>query len=238
MVAVVVENKKRGQRHSIKTELCGRLCVILAGDKVSKRRLKRKLMRYGNDVIALGGFSAEFSKFSSNEYRKSILFNGFAEFILTASKNYSVGILDKNGEFLHRVSKILPRIKSLSVCTDTDANGLYNSWLKDFGISAEFSVSSEILEGAEAVFAPEGFNGKTEILFGRGGYLPSTEEFLLPDYCTYAVELGVDRIEIAALLSAEEPLLSNTEATPKYMQKKETLIPLKNIENSHKYSLF
>ena len=97
MVAVVVENKKRGQRHSIKTELCGRLCVILAGDKVSKRRLKRKLMRYGNDVIALGGFSAEFSKFSSNEYRKSILFNGFAEFILTASKNYSVGIYRRRG---------------------------------------------------------------------------------------------------------------------------------------------
>lgn len=235
MVAFVAENNKRGQRHSIKTELCGRLCVILAGDKVSKRRLKRKLMRFGNDVIASGGFSAEFSKFSSFEYRKNILFNSFAEFILAASESYSVGILDKNGSFLHRASKILPRAKSVSVCTDTDANGLYNSWLKDFGISAEISASSEVLEGAEIVFAPEGFSGKTEILFGRGGYLPSSEEFLLPDYCAYAVALGVDRIELAALLSAEEPLLSASEATPRYMQKGQEVYRLSALEKTHRY---
>ena len=92
-----------------------------------------------------------------------------------------------------------------------------------------------VLDGVDVVFAPGGFYGQCKFLFGEGGYLPSAERFPLPDYCSLAVSLGADRLELAALLSAEEPLLSIEGLVPEFLQKGQEVYRLSTLEKTHKY---
>lgn len=235
MVAFVTKTNKIGRRHSIKTVSCDKLCVVIVGDRVSKRRLNKKLARFGNDIIVSHTFTTISSRFSGDEFKTQLLFNAFCEFVNSASLKYSVGILDNDGQFLKDVGEILPKAKSLSVCSLIDTEPLLSDCIKDFGVAPEVSSSVDVLDGVDVVFAPRGFYGQCEFLFGEGGFLPSAERFPLPDYCALAVSLGADRLELAALLSAEEPLLSIEGLVPEFMQKGQEVYRLSALEKTHRY---
>ncbi len=219
MVAFVVKNKKRGQRHRIKTVLCEKLCVVLAGDKVPFRRLKRKLAKFSNDVMFSDDFNIAPLNFPYKNFNDEVLFNCFAEFINKESGKHSVGILDFDGRFLERLVEVFPKAKSVSICCGVCEEQFMQRWVIDYGVAPEVSASADVLDGVDVIFAPDGFGGHCKFLFGKGGYLLSANRFPLPDYCSLAVSLGADRLRLAALLSAEEPLLSTKGLVPPFLQK-------------------
>jgi hypothetical protein len=205
MVAVVINNSKC---RKIERLQCGKISVISAGTTVGRIRLKHALAPYGDGFIFGDGVPKRgLVPFNDMDYKNDLLFYTFLRHVLSKSGlNLTAGIMDPNGRYLPKTLPIIRHCSEVIIVTAQSTDRFAEICLAEIGTCPFITSDRNALLKSDICFAPEGVLGFYGELFGLGGMDASTVPF--PPYCTPVLNLGVSKMDLAAVLYPEEPSLA------------------------------
>jgi hypothetical protein len=200
LVAIAVSNF--GLRRKLLVERVGELTLIKVGQRVSRSKLKKALSGF-ETVLFANGFDGKGLKPSDLSCQKTeFVFNLFASYCLSREfVGQKVGVIDRDGRFFARLIPVVNRVPCTVICTDIEAEKFCRCCIAETGACPDIVSKKSYLYDCDVVFSPEGLSGFSGVLFSQSGVGLQTK-VKLPKYCDTALNLGVDPIELAAVMSA------------------------------------
>lgn len=219
MVAIVARKPQLRGGHKLLSEIHGRICLIMVGDRVGALRLKRALRPFGGDFIFARDTAARgLTPFDTHRYREEMLFRVFERYVLSRpGYDLKIGFCSDENRYRERLIPLIGHAAQTVICTSLDADVLCTECIRQVGICPDIVSRRRYLAECDAVFAPDGLAGFGGILFGEGGVALSPKNFSLPEYCLPAQRLGADAIDMAALLCFDEKYLLDLAVMPEFV---------------------
>lgn len=202
MFAVVIECLKSGK---VEVETCGELCIVKIGPNTRRGKLKRVLRRFSQDYVFCPNVHVQgFTPFSTKQYKEDVLFYQFCEFLsVRRCTDMTVGIYDKKGRYKTALINIVALCKEVVLVTDIDYDDVLFKCKIATGATPYITPNKKELMDCDVVFCADGLAGFTGGLFGNGGQTVDCKKIRLPKVYEHAVSLGVDVLDIAAILSVD-----------------------------------
>lgn len=203
-VAVVL-SRKDGKRHSISIEKKGFVCIISVGRAVGRRRILKAVRPFGRGVIFGEGIKPVGRElFSSAQYREELLFEAFKAYALSLpGLGLTVGVNDIFGKYAERLMPLIRHAAEVRIKTIKNLDEFCERCILSAGTCPFVSQSQSVIEGCDVLFDPYGAGVEADTLFGEGGETSDQDFVRLPEWCGEITSLGVDPVELAALMSLE-----------------------------------
>ncbi len=201
MIAVLTDCHDRKSHRKITKESFGEIAVLSVGKRVSARKLKKVLLEF-DKIICAGGFNRRgIVPTKTDRMKEEFVFNMFVSFCLSAEfKGDKVGIFDSDGKFFTRLIPVVNRVPCTVICTEIEAETFCRFCIAETGACPDVVSKKSYLYDCDVVFSPDGLLGFSGVLFSNSG-VGLKHKVMLPEYCDTALNLGVDPIELAAVMA-------------------------------------
>ena len=204
MIAVLTDCHDRKLSRKVSKEVFGEIAVLSVGKRVSTNKLKKALLQF-DKVILGGGFKRRgIVPTETGKIKEEFIFNMFISFCLSAEfKGDKVGVFDSDGRFFDRLIPIINRVPCTVICTETEAEAFCRLCIAETGACPDIVSKKSYLYDCDVVFSPDGLLSFSGVLFSNSGIGLKTK-VILPECCDAALNLGVDPVELAAVMSASK----------------------------------
>ena len=204
MIAVLTDCHNRKLSRKITKEVFGEIAVLSVGKRVSTKKLKKALLEFDR-VIFAGDFNRRgIAPTETGKIKEEFIFNMFVSFCLSAEfKGDKVGVFDMDGRFFTRLISVINRVPCTVICTETEAEVFCRLCISETGACPDVVSPKSYLYDCDVVFSPDGLLGFSGVLFSNSGIGLKTKA-MLPECCDAALNLGVDPVELAAVMSASK----------------------------------
>lgn len=204
MIAVLTDCRDRKFCRKVTKQIIGEIAVLSIGKRVSTRKLKKELLEFDKIVFADGFNRRGIVPTETGKLIEEFIFNMFVSFCLSAEfKGDKVGVFDSEGRFFTRMISVINRVPCTVICTETEAEEFCRCCIAETGACPDIVSKKSHLYDCDVVFSPDGLLGFSGVLFSNSG-IGCKAKVTLPEYCDVALGLGVDPIELAAIMAADE----------------------------------
>ena len=205
VTVAVVLRRNDGKRHSVSIEKKRFVCIISIGRSVGKHRISKAVRPFGRGVIFWEGIKPvgrEF--FSSGQYREELLFEAFKAYVLSLpGLGLTVGVNDIFGRYAERLIPLIRHAAEVRIRTVKNLDEFCERCILSAGTCPFVSPSQSVIDGCDILFDPYGAETDADTVFGKGGQTADGSLIKLPEWCSEITSLGVDPVELAALMSLE-----------------------------------
>ncbi len=202
MIAVLTDCRDRNHSRKVTARIFGEVAVLSIGKRVGLRRLKKELLGFDKFIFARGFSRRGITPTETGKFKEEFIFNLFVSFCLSHEfKGDRVGVFDVDGRFFQRLIPVINQVPCTVICTETEAERFCRLCISETGACPDIVSKKGYLYDCDVVFSPEGLAGFSGVLFSKDGVGLKTK-ILLPQYCDAVLDLGVDPIELAAVMAA------------------------------------
>ncbi len=214
-VAVVVL-RNDGKKHSVSINKDGEMCIISVGRSVGQLRLQRAVRPFHGDVVFARGIDhGKIPSFTSDAYREELLFRSFISLALSLpGLGLTVGVNDIFGRYSTRLLPLVRHAAEVRIRTHAELDDFCESCILTTGTCPFVSKYPSVIDHCELLFDPYGAGVEAGTVFGKGGCSVDPDALKLPERYRAITKMGVDAIDLAALLSLESEAFAPENCMP------------------------